>query len=92
MSDVVKDSLLMTSKQVMRMIGEPCTKRRLRFGEMLVNGFIEEMAIASKNRITKIIEFNNRRNSLLRPFTLVKLIVQAMTLIIAEVPNINNRV
>ena len=50
------------------------------------------MAITRKNRITKIIEFNNGCNSLARPFTLMKLIIQTMTLIIANVPNINNRV
>ena len=50
------------------------------------------MVITRENRITKIIEFNNRCNGLPRPFTLMKLIVQAMMLIIAEVPNINNRV
>ena len=50
------------------------------------------MAITRKNRITKIIEFNNRFNGLARPITLMKLIIQSMMLIIAEVPNINNRV
>ena len=50
------------------------------------------MVITRENRITKIIEFNNGCNSLARPFTLMKLIIQTMTLIIANVPNINNRV
>ena len=59
---------------------------------MLVKGIKEEMVITRKNRMTKIIEFNNRCNGLARPFTLMKLIVQSMTLIIAEVPNVNNRV
>ena len=67
-------------------------KRRLRFGEVLVNGSKEEMVIARENRITKIIEFNNRCNGLPRPFTLMKFIIQTMTLIIAKVPNLNNRV
>ena len=59
---------------------------------MLINGIKEEMAIARKNRVTKIIEVNNRCNGLPRPFALMKLIVQSMTLIIAEMPNINDRV
>ena len=59
---------------------------------MLVNRIKEEMAIARKNRVMKIIEVNNRCNGLPRPFTFMKLIVQSMTLIIAEMPNSNNRV
>ena len=59
---------------------------------MLINGIKEEMAITRKNRVTKIIEFNDRCNGLPRPFTFMKFIVQSMTLIIAEMPNINNRV
>ena len=59
---------------------------------MLVKGIKEEMAIARKNRVTKIIEFDNRCNGLPRPFTFMKLIVHSMTLIIAEMPNVNNRV
>ena len=50
------------------------------------------MAITRKNRVTKIIEFDNRCNGLHRPFTFMKLIVHSMTLIIVEMPNVNNRV
>ena len=59
---------------------------------MLVKGIKEEMVIARKNRVTKIIEFDNRCNGLPRLFTFMKLIVHSMTLIIAEMRNVNNRV
>ena len=59
---------------------------------MLVDGIKEEMAIARKNRGTKIIKVNNRGNGLPRPFTFMKLSVHSMTLIIAEQPNVNDRV
>ena len=48
--------------------------------------------IARTNRVTKIIEFDNRCNGLPRPFTFMKLIVHSTTLIIAEMPNVNNRI
>ena len=50
------------------------------------------MVVTWQDRITKIIEINNRCNGLVRPFTSVKLAIQTMTLIIAKVPNLNNRV
>ena len=59
---------------------------------MLVKGIKEEIATARENRVMKIIEFENRCNGLPRPFTFMKLIVHSMMLIIAETPNVNNRV
>ena len=47
---------------MIRMIGDPGTKRRLRLREVVINGRIEEMFVARKNLITKLIQVDNSVN------------------------------
>ena len=55
MSNVVFDGLLMTAEQLLRVVGDPCTKGRLWFREVGINRWEEEMFIAWKDTVTKFI-------------------------------------
>ena len=68
------------------MIGEPSTKRRLQFGEMVINRVKKEMMVTRKNTVPEIVEFDNGFNGLARSFALMKVVVSAMTLIVAKMP------
>ena len=74
------------------MIGDLGAKRRLRFREMVINGRIEEMFVARKNSITKLIQVNNSVNGLMRQFALVLISVSSMSLLITKQPDGLNRV
>ena len=92
MSNVVFQSLLMAAKWLISMIGYPGTKRRLRFGEMFINGWIEEMFVTWKNPIAKFIQVNNSVNGLTRQLTLVLIRVSILSLVITKYPNGLNRI
>ena len=57
---------------------------------MIIKRIEKEMADTWKNRVTKIIQINNRLNILMRAFTLMKLIVHSMSLFIAKYPNLKH--
>ena len=74
------------------MIGDPGTKRRFRFREMVINGWIEEMFVARKNSIIKLIQVDNNVNDLTRQFALVLISVSSMSLLITKQPDGLNQV
>ena len=86
-SDIVFLCLLMASKEMVRMISEPSKKRRLWFGEVVINRVKKEMMFTGKNMVVEIIKFDNGFNGLAGSFTFMKVVVNAMTLIVAKMPN-----
>ena len=58
-SDIVLLQLLVASKKRVRMISEPSTNRRLRFGEVVVNRVKKEVVITRKNAMAETIKFDN---------------------------------
>ena len=58
-SDIVFLCLLMASKEMVRMISEPSTNRRLRFGKVVVNRVKKEVVITRKNAMVETIKFDN---------------------------------
>ena len=77
---------------MIRMIGDPDTKRPLRLREVVINGRIEEMFVTRKNLITKLIQVNNSVNGLTRQFALVLISVSSMSLVITKQPDGLNQV
>ena len=74
------------------MIGDPSAKRRLRLREVIINGRVEEVFVAGKNLIMKLIQVNNSINGLTRNFALVLIGVCAVSLLITKQPDGLNRV
>ena len=74
------------------MIRDPGTKRRLRLGEVVINGRIEEMFVARKNSITKLIQVNHSVNGLTRQFALVLISVSSVSLMTTKQPDGLNQV
>ena len=87
MGDVEALSSVMASIQLRRMIGEPGTERRLRFGEVDVKGWTEETMVKRKNIITQVVELRDSFNCLTISFTFENGVVCTMTLCIAKSPN-----
>ena len=83
-SDIVFLCLLMASKEMVRMISEPSKKRRLWFGEVVINRVKKEMMFTGKNMVVEIIKFDNGFNGLRRSFTFMKVVINSMMLIVLE--------
>ena len=92
MCDVVLDGLLVATEELFGVVSDPGTKRRLRFGEMVVERVMKQMLVTRKNTITKIVQIHNGFNGLTGELTLLEIVVSTVALIVAKFPNGMHRV